>query len=82
MRGILEFNLDNQEDKKAHLRCVKSLDMAIVLFELQSNLKKRCEQICSGLEADSDIHDGVYVVFQEIGKLIEKYNIHINELID
>lgn len=37
-KAILTFNLNNHEDKMDHLRCVKSLDMAIALFEITSYL--------------------------------------------
>tara|TARA_Y100000758_G_scaffold289344_1_gene242075 strand:+ start:569 stop:823 length:255 start_codon:yes stop_codon:yes gene_type:complete len=45
MKAILEFDLNEHDDKMSHLRCVKSLNMAIVLFELayntNNNFKKR-----------------------------------------
>jgi len=34
MKAVLEFNLDEFDDKLAHNRCVKSLDMALMLFDL------------------------------------------------
>jgi len=36
MKAKLTFNLDDQEDKMAHFRCVKALDMAIALSEIIS----------------------------------------------
>ena len=41
MKVIIEYNLDNPESKKAHLRVVKSTDMAIILFEILNNVKKK-----------------------------------------
>lgn len=41
MEGILKFNLDNHEDTQSHMRAIKSNDMAIVLFELHYNLRKK-----------------------------------------
>ncbi len=69
MKAILEFDLSNQEEKKEHYRCVKSLDMALALFEIQMNLRKR-----SGENVDS--------IFEEIYKIINEYNINIEELVD
>lgn len=37
MTATLTFNLDDPDDRKAHLRCVKSLEMAIALFEIMKN---------------------------------------------
>lgn len=81
MKAILEFNLDEPDDRMAHLRAVKSLDMASVLFEIQHNLKKKCEHIADSQEADSDIHDGVYLVFQQLNELLFDNGIIIDDLI-
>lgn len=69
MRAKLEFDLDNPEEKKEHFRCVKSSDMACALFEIQMNLKKR-----SGENSD--------IIFEEISKIMDEYNLNIEELID
>jgi len=42
-KAVLEFNLDDGEDKAAHLRCIKADDMALFLWELLYNSKKGFE---------------------------------------
>ena len=37
MTATLTFNLDDPDDRMAHLRCVKSLEMAVALFEIANN---------------------------------------------
>jgi len=37
MEATLKFNLDDFDDRMAHLRCVKSLDMCLVLLELRKS---------------------------------------------
>lgn len=81
-KAILEFDLNDHDDRLAHMRCVKATDMAIVLFEITNNLKKKCERICEGMEADSDQFDGVYTTFQQIGELLDEHGINIDELIN
>jgi len=81
-KAILEFDLNDHEDRMAHLRCVKSTDMAIALFEITRNLRKKCEHICGSMEADSDQHDGVYLTFEQINELLDEHDINIDELID
>jgi hypothetical protein len=47
MTAILEFDLDNPDDKMAHLRCVTSLEMALVIFECLHNkgdINEMCEK--------------------------------------
>lgn len=38
MKGIIKFNLDDEDDALSHLRCIKSLDMAIALFQISQTL--------------------------------------------
>ena len=32
MKAVLKFDLDNPDDVISHIRCVKALDMACILF--------------------------------------------------
>jgi len=40
MKAILKFDLDNIDDEYAHRRCVKSLDMALALWDFSNELRK------------------------------------------
>jgi len=40
MKAILEFNIDEPDDREAHLRAVKALDMALVLEDIFQELRK------------------------------------------
>lgn len=80
MKAKLIFG-NSPEEEVGLRRCLKSLDMAIVLFEIQYNLKKQCERELEVLEADSDKWDGMEVVFRKLNELIEEYGIVINDLI-
>lgn len=37
MKAILEFDLNDPDDKMAHYRCIKSLEMALVIFQVALN---------------------------------------------
>lgn len=84
MKVIIEYNLDNPESKKAHLRVVKSTDMAIVLFEILNNVKKKVTNSSSVLRNNQELshEQGVEDVMYEIRKLCEDYNLNIDELLD
>jgi len=41
MKAILEFDLNEMDDSMAHKRCAKATDMAIALWEIAYNTKKR-----------------------------------------
>lgn len=81
MKAKLIFDLEDFDDRVAHNRCVKSLDMTSVLFQIITNLRKKCEYACENMSDNSDQFDGVELVFSEIYKLSEKNNINIEELI-
>jgi len=68
MKAILEFNLDDPDDRMAHMRCVKSTDMAIVLFDIVYNMDRHVEDI-----------EGVK---KYISELLDYQGINIDELIN
>ena len=76
MKAILEFDLNDPDDKMAHLRCIKSTDMAIVIWEFISNSRKKLENMEVTAESTIDI------VYTEFTQLMEEQNILINELIN
>lgn len=81
MKAVLEFDLNDPDDRMAHLRAIKSLDMTIALFEIQANLKKRCERIAESKEGNLDVYDGIDLVFQHISELMYDNGIIIDDLI-
>lgn len=81
MVAKLEFDLDDADDRMAHLRCVKSTDMAIVLFEISSNLKKRLEHRFEAEPQERNEFDGLDEAFSEIYRLMNMHGINIDELI-
>ena len=69
MKAILEFDLNDHDEARAHLRAVKSTDMAIVLFEIQHNLFR-------GIEENNTS------IIEKINDLIHEHGINLDELID
>jgi hypothetical protein len=78
MKAKLEFDLDDFDDRMAHLRCVKSTDMAIVLSEMTSNARKR---ITMGSDYGDEYYKGVDDVFNKLRELMEENNLDMDELI-
>ena len=77
-KATLEFDLNDPDDNMAHLRCVKSLDMAIVLFQITSNLKKQIMYEIDHRELKD--WEAVQLVFERIHELINEHGINIDEL--
>jgi hypothetical protein len=72
MKAILKFDLDDAEDRMAHLRAVQSTDLSLALWHIMYNTKKTLEE-----KTDQDL-DEVYDTFW---KVLEEYNINLDKLI-
>jgi hypothetical protein len=76
MKANLLFNLDNPEDAMAHLRCVKSLDMALALWTFAGKIRSFIDTSEDGKYIDGD---AVYDAWNEV---MEEYDINLNKLIE
>lgn len=78
-KATLEYNLDDPYDQQAHLRAIKSVDMASFIFQLISNERK---SLMYKIE-DKNMKDWetVNLVFDRIHELLDEYGINIDELI-
>ena len=74
MKATLEFNLTDPDDTRSHLRCIKALDMACVLWELR-NIRKELEWMEEQGELSSE------TVMDKILEHFDKYNINPDELV-
>ena len=77
MKGILEFNLDDQEDEVAYMRCVKAKDMALVLWDMDQYLR---DQIKYG-QIDESTYKALNIARDTFHTLMSNYNIDLNELL-
>jgi len=78
MKARLEFDLDDFDDKIAHERCIKSLDMALVIWDLTHNTHRG---LTNGFDEDDSYHRGVDAVFSKLEELLNEYNVNIDKLI-
>ncbi len=81
MKAVLEYDLNNPEDRRAHMRAIKSNDMYFVLFQITHNLRRRLEHKFELHGYDEDSVDELEEVFMEIEKLMDDYKI-TNEIMD
>lgn len=83
MKAILEFNLDDPDDQRAHMRCVKATDMALFLWELRCNMRKKIlhEGDMRGEKDSKDYESGVLLAWEIIDELFEEHDINVDSLI-
>lgn len=79
-KATLEFDLNEPDDVLAHLRAVKSLDMALALWDIIHNTKKGLEWSMEGKEIDK--YDALELVYGKIHEILNDHNINTDELIN
>ena len=70
MKATLNFDLDDADDKMAHLRCTKALDLALALLHFDQWLRS---QIKYNEKDYQSIRDELY-------KIMEEYDINLETL--
>ena len=73
MKAILEFNLTDPDDNIAHLRCIKSTDMAIALWQIRM-LRKELEWMEDNKELTTEN------VMSKIFEILDDHNVNTDEL--
>ena len=68
MKAKLEFDLEDIDDIMSHLRCVKSLDMALTLFKIQGIIRDKWEFNAVEIQ-------------KQINEAFEEYDINLEDLI-
>jgi dTDP-4-dehydrorhamnose reductase len=79
-QATLTFDLTDSDDAMAHLRAVKSLDLALAIWDIVHNTKKSLEW---SLESKEEIsrYDVVDLVYDKIYAILEEHDVVIDKLI-
>ena len=77
--AILKYDLNDTDDAMAHMRAIKSLDMALVLWELLNNSKRTLERTMH--EKEIDKYEALDMVYERIYELMDEHNIKLDDLI-
>lgn len=74
MEATIKFNLTDPDEARYHLRCIKALDMACVLWEIR-NMRKELEWMEDEGKLTSE------EVMSKILEHFDNHNLNIDELI-
>lgn len=75
MKASLHFNLDDEFDRQAHLRCTKSEDIALALWSLTGEIRSSVDRSEDGKTIDGE------ALFNAMTSCMSMYNINLDELI-
>lgn len=79
-KAIIEYDLSNVDDEYAHKRAIKSLDMAMALWDITHNTKKGLEWAMEGKEMDK--YDALEMVYEKIIEIMNEHNINLDEIME
>jgi hypothetical protein len=78
-KAKIEFDLNDIDDRMAHLRAVKSLDMAMALWDITHNTKKGLEWALENKDVDK--YEVLEMVFEKIYEILDEHNVNTDELV-
>lgn len=78
-KAILEFDLDEPGDVDFHKRCIKSLDLVLVLDEIDKYLRTQLKYNEDGLTQEA--YDALEKAREEFYRLLNERNISLDELV-
>lgn len=79
-KAKIEYDLSDVDDMYAHKRAIKSLDMALALWNITHNTKKSLEWSMEGKEMDK--YDVLEMVYEKIYEIISEHNIDLDDLME
>lgn len=81
-KATLTYNISDPEDSQDFKRAVKSLDMAMALWDIV-HLKKKLEYRFENQDnSDNDVFDGIEAMAEGISNILDEHNLVIDELIN
>lgn len=80
MKAILEFDLDQLDQRMEHLRCVKSLELAVAVQEL-SDLMSTISLMESEFDKEFTVKELKDYIEVRTKEILEENRITINELV-
>ena len=80
MKAILEFNLP--EDKEEFDTALKGMDWALLVLDIDHNLKKKLTHKFESQPKEWNVFGGVDETFKYINNLFEEYNVNLEEIIE
>jgi len=81
-KAILKFDLNDFDDRMAHLRAVKSLDLSMAIWDILQ-LRKTMERRFENTEnTNNDVFDGIDAICDGILEILDDHGIKIDDLVN
>lgn len=79
-KGILEFDLNDQDDAMAHKRCVKSTELVLALWDMDGYLRSETKYAPDSMS--SEVYGALQDARNKLHEIMSKHSIDLDELIN
>jgi hypothetical protein len=79
MEAILKFDLSDQEGRTEHMRCVKALQMAVTLWDIDQYLRGQIKYAPDSM--NSEVYDMLQEVRDKLHETMSANSIDLDELL-
>lgn len=80
-KATIEYDLDEVDDRDAHMRAVKSLDMAITLWEIDQHLRSELKYGTREGELSDEAYKAIERTREKLREIMDENNLNFDELI-
>jgi len=79
MEAILKFNLDNPDDRTAHLRAIKSLDLSLALLDIKNELRSNVKHFPDS--EPEEAYKAYSKIQDEVHRILSSHSIDLDDLL-
>jgi hypothetical protein len=79
-KAILEYNLDEVDDRDAHLRAIKSLSLTIALWEMDQHLRSELKYGTREGELPDEAYKAIERAREKLHEILGENGISFDEL--
>jgi len=79
-KAILEYNLDEIDDRDAHLRAIKSLSLTIALWEMDQHLRSELKYGTREGELPDEAYKAIERAREKLFEILSENGISFDEL--
>ena len=70
MESNIKFDLEDSDDAMAHLRCIKSLELVLVIWDMDQWLRNEVKH--HGKEGYQEVRDHLWSIMNEHGIILDE----------
>ncbi len=79
-KAILEYNLDEVDDRDAHLRAIKSLSLTLALWEMDQHLRSELKYGTREGELSDEAYTAIERTREKLHEILDENGISLDEL--